>query len=62
MDVRWTWRLVGLLAGILFLSGCSAYGAAMLALGLGLGPDLAALGAIAAFLSSFFIADRVFSR
>ena len=62
MDVQWTWRLVGQLAGVLFLSGCSAYGAGMLALGLGLGSDLAALVALAVFLSNFFIADRAFPR
>jgi hypothetical protein len=43
------------ICGAVILSGLSAYGAAQLVLGLGLGADGATLAGIAAFSSNFFM-------
>ena len=45
------------IGGSALICGLSAFGAAELALGLGLGPLLATLACIAAFLCNFFIIE-----
>lgn len=58
MQVDWTWRLAGLLVVTVGLSTLAAFGAAKIALGMGLGPDIAAFACVGAWLASFFLIDR----
>ena len=50
-------RRVAYIGGIVLICGLSAFGAAELALGLRLGPLLATLACIAAFLCNFFMIE-----
>jgi predicted cobalt transporter CbtA len=52
-------RQVTYIGGTVLVSGLSGFGAAELALGLGLGPELATLACIPAFLCNFFMIEPI---
>jgi hypothetical protein len=52
-------RQVMYIGGTVLVSGLSGFGAAELALGLGLGPELATLACIPAFLCNFFMIEPI---
>jgi hypothetical protein len=45
--------------GTVILSGLSAFGAAQVAFGLGLGPEAATLACIAGFIGNFFMIEPI---
>jgi hypothetical protein len=56
-SIRETWRRILHIGGTFVLCGLSAYGAAHLALGFGLGFEGATLACITAFFCNFFMTD-----